>query len=111
MSDRPRARPFLRFMCLIAAMANLGGNVFILLFYRPVFAWLNVPLPQDIFSFTFVWERLEGAQQGQGRARGERLRRRREARGLERELVPLPVLVWRLPAHHVSGDFAPPDDD
>jgi hypothetical protein len=41
-------------MCLIAAMANLGGNVFILLFYRPVFAWLNVPLPQDIFSFTFV---------------------------------------------------------
>ena len=54
MSDRPRARPFLRFMCLIAAMANLGGNVFILLFYRPVFAWLNVPLPQDIFSFTFV---------------------------------------------------------
>jgi flavodoxin len=39
---------------LLTALANVGGNVFILLFYRPILGWVGAPLPVDVFSFTFV---------------------------------------------------------
>jgi hypothetical protein len=47
-------RKIFRYLCLLTAFANAGGNVAILLLYRPVFALLGVPLPRDMFSFTFV---------------------------------------------------------
>jgi len=59
MGDQTAARASLtrkifRTLCLLTAVANGGGNVLILLFYRPIFALLGVPLPRDLFSFTFV---------------------------------------------------------
>jgi hypothetical protein len=47
-------RKIFRYLCLLTAVANAGGNVVILLFYRPIFGLLGVPLPRDMFSFTFV---------------------------------------------------------
>lgn len=49
-----RRRTVFRYLCLLTALANIGGNVFILLFYRPILTWVGAPLPVDIFSFTFV---------------------------------------------------------
>lgn len=43
-----------RYLCLLTALANAGGNVGLLLFYRPIFALLGVPVPKDLFSFAFV---------------------------------------------------------
>ena len=59
MGDQTAARASLtrkifRTLCLLTAVANGGGNVLILLFYRPIFALLGVALPRDLFSFTFV---------------------------------------------------------
>ena len=54
-SARPStAHHVLRYLTLLTAVANAGGNVAILLFYRPIFALLGVPLPKDLFSFVFV---------------------------------------------------------
>jgi hypothetical protein len=50
----PLSRNFYRSLCLLTAAANCLGNVFLLLFYRPLFRWLGVPLPQDLASFAFV---------------------------------------------------------
>jgi hypothetical protein len=47
-------RKIFRYLCLLTAVANAGGNVGILLFYRPIFDLLGVPLPRDLFSFFFV---------------------------------------------------------
>jgi hypothetical protein len=49
-----RTRRIFRRLVLLTALANAGGNVFILLFYRPILTWVGAPLPVDIFSFTFV---------------------------------------------------------
>jgi len=56
MADRYNSttRRIFRLLVLITALANAGGNVFILLFYRPILSWVGAPLPIDIFSFTFV---------------------------------------------------------
>lgn len=43
-----------RYLCLLTAAANAGGNVGLLLFYKPIFQLFNVPLPKDLFSFAFV---------------------------------------------------------
>ncbi|MBI4965784.1 MAG: hypothetical protein HY913_21075 [Desulfomonile tiedjei] len=50
----PLPRSVFRYLCLLTALANGLGNVFLILFYRPVFKWLSVPLPQDVYSFLFV---------------------------------------------------------
>ena len=50
----PLSRNVFRYLCLLAAIANAGGNVFLFLFYRPLFAWLGVPLPPDLPYFYFV---------------------------------------------------------
>ncbi len=50
----PLPRNVYRYLCLLTALANGLGNVFLVLFYRPLFEWLGVPLPQDLSSFTFV---------------------------------------------------------
>jgi len=42
----------LRWFCLVTAVANITGNVFLLLFYRPLFGWLDIPLPRDLHLFT-----------------------------------------------------------
>jgi hypothetical protein len=41
-----------RYACLVTAVANLGANVFLVLFYEPVFKALGVPPPADPFLFT-----------------------------------------------------------
>jgi len=43
-----------RYLCLLTALANGGGNIGLLLFYKPIFQLFGVPLPKDIFSFAFV---------------------------------------------------------
>jgi hypothetical protein len=40
-----------RVLCLVTAVANLAGNVGLLLLYRPVFALLGVPPPSDLRWF------------------------------------------------------------
>ncbi|MBI4552387.1 MAG: hypothetical protein HY710_09000 [Candidatus Latescibacteria bacterium] len=50
----PLPRNAFRYLCLFTALANGLGNLFLLVFYRPLFEWLGVPLPQDIHSFAFV---------------------------------------------------------
>jgi flavodoxin len=47
-------RRVFRLLTLLTAFANAGGNILILLFYRPILGWVGAPLPVDIFSFTFV---------------------------------------------------------
>jgi hypothetical protein len=54
MAARPRARGLFRFLCLVTAVANAGGNALLLAAYPQLFAWLRVPLPADPFSFTAV---------------------------------------------------------
>jgi|GEM_PF-2374652 len=49
-----KIRQGFRTLVLLTALANAGGNVAILLFYRPILGWVGAPLPIDIFSFTFV---------------------------------------------------------
>jgi len=43
-----------RYLCLLTAVANVGGNAVMLLFYRPIYALVGAPLPQDLHSFVFV---------------------------------------------------------
>jgi hypothetical protein len=40
-----------RYLCLLTAVANMVGNVVLLLFYEPLFSWLGVPLPTDLHAF------------------------------------------------------------
>jgi hypothetical protein len=54
MRDDSRTLRIFRLLVLITALANAGGNVFILLFYRPILTWVGAPLPIDRFSFAFV---------------------------------------------------------
>jgi hypothetical protein len=54
MVNDSKRRTLFRYLCLLTAVANIGGNVLILLFYRPILSWVGAPLPVDIFSFTFV---------------------------------------------------------
>ncbi len=44
---------FYRYACLVTALANAGGNLFLLLFYRPLFELLTIPQPVDLPYF--VW--------------------------------------------------------
>jgi hypothetical protein len=44
----------LRALCLVTAIANAGGNVLMLFFYRPVLELVGAPLPRDLHSFAFV---------------------------------------------------------
>ncbi|MBM3814330.1 MAG: hypothetical protein FJW20_22125 [Acidimicrobiia bacterium] len=50
----PLPRIVFRALCLITALANAGGNLFLLLFYRPLFELLGVPMPADLYAFTAV---------------------------------------------------------
>lgn len=50
----PLPRNVFRYLCLLTALANGLGNIFLLLFYRPLFELLGVPLPRDMASFAFV---------------------------------------------------------
>jgi hypothetical protein len=43
-----------RYLCLLTALANAGGNLGMLLFYQPIFKLVGAPLPKDIYSFAFV---------------------------------------------------------
>jgi hypothetical protein len=47
-------RRVFRLLTLVTALANAGGNIVILLFYRPILGWVGAPLPVDIYSFAFV---------------------------------------------------------
>lgn len=50
----PVPRTVYRYLCLLAALANGLGNIFLLLFYRPLFEKLGVPLPSDPVAFAEV---------------------------------------------------------
>jgi hypothetical protein len=41
-----------RYLCLLTAVANMGGNVGLILFYTPIFTRLGVPIPSDLHLFT-----------------------------------------------------------
>jgi hypothetical protein len=43
-----------RYLCLLTAVANAGGNLGMLLFYRPILTFFEAPLPSDIANFAFV---------------------------------------------------------
>ena len=43
-----------RYLCLLTALANGGGNLGLLLFYRPILTLAGAPLPKDLYSFAFV---------------------------------------------------------
>jgi hypothetical protein len=43
-----------RYLCLLTALANAGGNLGMLLFYRPILKLFGAPLPIDIANFAFV---------------------------------------------------------
>jgi len=43
-----------RYLCLLTALANAGGNLGMLLFYRPILEFVGAPLPKDLYSFAFV---------------------------------------------------------
>jgi hypothetical protein len=51
-----KAIPFqvFRYLCLLTAIANAGGNAGMLLFYRPILNFVGAPLPKDLYSFAFV---------------------------------------------------------
>lgn len=40
-----------RYLCLVTALANMAGNVGLLLFYEPLFELIGVPLPDDMHAF------------------------------------------------------------
>jgi hypothetical protein len=40
-----------RYLCLLTAVANMAGNVGLLLFYKPLFELIGVPLPDDLHAF------------------------------------------------------------
>lgn len=41
----------LRKLCLLTAVVNMTGNVIIVFFHRPIYAWLSIPLPVDMYHF------------------------------------------------------------
>lgn len=43
-----------RYLCLLTALANAGGNLGMLLFYKPILALAGAPLPKDMYNFAFV---------------------------------------------------------
>jgi flavodoxin len=43
-----------RYLCLLTALANAGGNLGMLLFYKPILNLVGAPLPKDLYSFAFV---------------------------------------------------------
>jgi hypothetical protein len=43
-----------RYLCLLTALANAGGNLGMLLFYKPILKLVGAPLPKDLYSFAFV---------------------------------------------------------
>lgn len=43
-----------RYLCLLTALANAGGNLAMLLFYKPIFKLFGAPLPTDLYYFAFV---------------------------------------------------------
>ncbi len=51
---RPRTYRVFRFLCLVTALANAGGNVALLLFHEPLYRFLGVPPPADRFAFAAV---------------------------------------------------------
>jgi hypothetical protein len=52
-----KARPLIpgnlfRWLCLITAVANITGNMGMIVFHEPLFAFLGVPQPVDLYLFT-----------------------------------------------------------
>lgn len=43
-----------RALCLLTAIANMGGNALLLVAHEPVFRWLGLPVPDDLYTFTSV---------------------------------------------------------
>jgi hypothetical protein len=43
-----------RVLCVVTAIANMGGNALLLLAHEPIFRWLGLPVPDDLYTFTAV---------------------------------------------------------
>jgi hypothetical protein len=39
-----------RYLCLLTALANAGGNLGMLLFYKPILKLVGAPLPKDLWG-------------------------------------------------------------
>jgi len=50
----PFPRAVFRGLCLLTAVANTVGSVFLVLFYRPLLELAGAPLPSDLFAFCGV---------------------------------------------------------
>lgn len=49
-----RAGTVLRLLCFLTAAANIGGNAALMFVHEPVFRWLGLPQPADLYTFTAV---------------------------------------------------------
>jgi hypothetical protein len=49
-----RAGTVLRALCFLTAAANIGGNALLMFAHEPVFRWLGLPAPADLYTFTSV---------------------------------------------------------
>jgi hypothetical protein len=49
-----RAGKIFRILCIITAIANMGGNALLLVAHGPIFRWLGLPIPDDLYTFTSV---------------------------------------------------------
>jgi hypothetical protein len=43
-----------RALCILTAIANMGGNALLLVAHEPVFRWLGLPVPDDLYTFSSV---------------------------------------------------------
>jgi hypothetical protein len=43
-----------RALCILTAIANMGGNALLLVAHGPIFRWLGLPIPDDLYTFSSV---------------------------------------------------------
>jgi len=43
-----------RALCVLTAIANMGGNALLLVAHERIFRWLGLPVPDDLYTFTSV---------------------------------------------------------
>jgi len=53
-SGASRAGTILRLLCFLTAGANMGGNALLMFAHEPLFRWLGLAQPADLYTFTSV---------------------------------------------------------
>lgn len=49
-----RVAKVFRALCILTAIANMGGNALLLVAHERIFRWLGLPVPDDLYTFTSV---------------------------------------------------------